>query len=426
MRVLMLSWEYPPVVYGGLGRHVHGLSEALAADGHEVTVLTQAHEDAAADESVHGVRIVRVRPRDDRSDFPRWVRALNRAQASAGRALLDRWQPDVLHSHDWVAAEAGIALAKAARRPLVATIHATEAGLWNGWITTVLSQARHDTETWLVRSATRTIVCSEAMRAEVSAALKASAEDLTKVHNAVDLAAWRTSSDEQARARAALGVPSGAPLVVLAGRIEWEKGGDVAVRALPSIRRARPGTHLVVAGTGSQRPALEKLARARRVFRAVRFAGHLDEADLAAVLGAADVALVPSSYEPFGMVALEAAVAGTPVVAGAAGGLPEVVANGRTGLLVPPRDPNALAAAVAAVLRDPALAARLVRDAQRDIEARFVWPVAARATEKVYAEAIADARSPRRRPRPVGLGNVFTGEPVLTEEPVLTGEPAGS
>lgn len=412
MRVLMVSWEYPPVVYGGLGRHVHGLSEALAAEGHEITVLTQGDDGAALVEWVHGVRIVRVRPGEDRIDFPRWVHRLNRAQNRAGRALLDRWLPDVLHCHDWVAAEAGIALAKAAHRPLVATIHATEAGLWNGWITTPLSQARHNAESWLVRSATRTIVCSEAMRAEVSAALKVPADGLTTVHNAVDPTAWRTSSDRQEGARAALGIAPDAPLVVLAGRIEWEKGGDIAIRALPAIRRARPGTHLVVAGSGSHRSALERLARARRVIRAVRFAGHLAEADLAALLGTADIALVPSSYEPFGMVALEAAAAGTPVVAGAAGGLPEVIATGRTGLLVPPRDPSALAAAVVTVLNDPPLATRLVRAAQRDIEARFVWSVAARSTEKVYAEAIADAHPPRRRPRPIGLGNVFTGAVV--------------
>jgi glycogen(starch) synthase len=364
----------------------------------------------AAEEFVRGVRVVRVPHTGDRSNFPRWVRGLNRAQTRAGQALLDGWQPDVVHANDWVAAEAGIALATATGRPLVATIHATEAGLWNGWITSPLSRARHNTEAWLVRAATRTIVCSEAMRAEVSAALKVSADELTKVHNAVDPPAWRTSIVEQARARAAMGVPSGTPLVVLAGRIEWEKGGDVAVRALPAIRNAHPGTHLVLAGTGSQRPALEKLARTRRVFRAVRFAGHLRKTDLAAVLGTADVALVPSSYEPFGMAALEAGAAGTPVVAGAAGGLSEVVTTGHTGLLVPPRDVGALAAAVASVLDDSELATRLVTAAQRDIEARFVWPVAARATEKVYVEAVADPRPPRGRPKRVRAGNVFTGE----------------
>ncbi|HEX6231984.1 MAG TPA: glycosyltransferase family 4 protein [Jiangellaceae bacterium] len=410
MRVLMVSWEYPPLVYGGLGRHVHGLSESLVADGHEVTVLTQAYPGAPAEETVRGVRVLRVRYAGDRSNFPRWVRGLNRVQTGAGHTLLERWQPDVIHAHDWVAAEAGIELATAAGRPLVATIHATEAGLWNGWITSPLSRARHNTEAWMVRAATQTIVCSEAMRAEVAAALTVSPDDLTKVHNAVDPAMWRTSCGERARARAALGIPSATPLVVLAGRIEWEKGGDVAVRALRAIRNAHPGTHLVLAGTGSRRPTLEKLARAHRVFRAVRFVGHLGQRELAALLGTADVALVPSSYEPFGMVALEAAAAGTPVVAGAAGGLPEVVTTGQTGLLVPPRDARALAAAVVSVLDDSELATQLVSAAQRDIEARFGWPVAARATEKVYVEAVADPRPPRRRPTGVRPGNVFTGE----------------
>jgi glycogen(starch) synthase len=199
---------------------------------------------------------------------------------------------------------------------------------------------------------------------------------------------------------------------VLAGRIEWEKGGDVAVRALPRIRQRRPGTQLVLAGSGSQRPSLTELADQNHVAHAVHFAGHLDEGELAALLGAADVALVPSSYEPFGMVALEASASGTPVIAGAAGGLPEVVASGETGLLVPPRDPAALADAVVQLLDDPAFGAQLVDAAQREIAKRFVWPLVARETEKVYSEAIADPRPPRPRPAPVAPGNVFTGEPA--------------
>ncbi|HSI93540.1 MAG TPA: glycogen/starch synthase, partial [Jiangellaceae bacterium] len=119
MRVLMVSWEYPPLVYGGLGRHVHGLSESLVADGHEVTVLTQAYPGAPAEETVRGVRVLRVRYAGDRSNFPRWVGGLNQVQTGAGHTLLERWQPDVIHAHDWVAAEAGIALATAAGRPLV-------------------------------------------------------------------------------------------------------------------------------------------------------------------------------------------------------------------------------------------------------------------------------------------------------------------
>lgn len=230
------------------------------------------------------------------------------------------------------------------------------------------------------------------------------------MHNAVNPRAWRTTTQQRASIREAMSIPAAAPLVVLAGRIEWEKGGDVAIRALGRIRRAHQNTHLVIAGTGSRRPALEQLARKRRVVRAVRFAGHLDEDNLAALLATADVALIPSSYEPFGMVALEASAAGTPVVAGAAGGLPEIITSGENGLLIPPRDPTALADAVTGLLDKPELGTALVRAAQRDIDNRFVWPVAARQVEKVYAEAIADPRAPRPRPKPVRPGNVFTGE----------------
>lgn len=411
MRVLMVSWEYPPLLYGGLGRHVQGLSEALAADGHDVAVISQAGPGTLDDDRTpRGVRVVRVPSPPRRDDFARWVARLNRAQARAGRTLLRSWRPDVVHAHDWVAAAAGVSIARAAGMPLVATIHATEAGLWNGWLTKPLSRKRHDMEAWLVREAARTIVCSAAMREEVSAALAVPTNDLVQVHNAVDPAAWHTTGRQRDEIRHRAGIPADAPLLVLAGRVEWEKGGDVAVRALPHIRRAHPGTNLVIAGSGSQRPTLTDLARRQRVARAVRLTGHLDQPAVAALLGTADVALVPSSYEPFGLVALEASAAGTPVVAGAAGGLPEIVTHGENGLLVPPRDPRALADAVTGLLADPDYAAGLVRTAQRAIEAWYVWPITARETEKVYHEAVADPRPARPRPRPVRPGNVFTGE----------------
>ena len=412
MRILMVSWEYPPLIYGGLGRHVHGLAEALAADGHDVAVLSQAHPDVPPDEMVGGVRVIRAAAGEPGADIARWVRTLNRAQRRTGAVLLKTWRPDVVHAHDWVAADAGVSLARAAHSPLVATFHATEAGLWNGWLTTPLSRHRHDTEAWLVRQATRTIVCSAAMQAEVTAALRVAPEELTRVHNGVAPEAWRTTAEQRAAIRAAMAVPADAPLIVLAGRVEWEKGGDVAIRALRLVRRIHRDACLVIAGTGSQQPALQDLARRQRIARAVRFAGHLDESALAALLATADVAVVPSSYEPFGLAALEAAAAGTPVVAGDAGGLPEIIADGRTGLLVPPRKPGILADAITRLLDDRTLADGLVSAARRDIEARFGWPLVARHTEKVYAEAVSDPRTPRPRPKPVRTGNVFTGEPA--------------
>ncbi|HEU0041915.1 MAG TPA: glycosyltransferase family 4 protein [Jiangellaceae bacterium] len=415
MRILMVSWEYPPLIYGGLGRHVHGLAEGLAAAGHNVVVVTQAGPTTTNDTMTGGVRVVRVLPdppaRSMTDDFLTWVLALNTALGRAGEAVARSFRPDVVHAHDWVSAHAGVGVAHAIGAPLVATVHATEAGLWNGWLSTPLSRARHDVEGWLAAEAARVIVCSAAMQVEVSAAFDLAADTLDVIPNAVDVATWRTSAEQQRVLRHRLGIADDAPLLVVAGRLEWEKGGDVAIEALARVRRQHSSARLVIAGAGSQEPAWRALARRRRVARAVTLCGHLDDRDLPALLATADVALVPSSYEPFGMVALEAAAAGTPVVAGDTGGLREVVEDGGTGLLVPPRDPAAIATATLRLLDDPELGARLLAAARSQLTERFSWPVVARATTHVYAAAGLDPRPPRPRPAPVPDGNVLAGRP---------------
>ena len=134
MRVLHLSWEYPPLVYGGLGRHVHALAEAQAAAGHDVVVVTQhpGAEDVPSDEVVRGVRVVRA-PHDppvvEMSDFLAWVVSLEHALTRRALALGEQWRPDVVHAHDWVVAHAAATLRQAWRVAVVATVHATEAGL---------------------------------------------------------------------------------------------------------------------------------------------------------------------------------------------------------------------------------------------------------------------------------------------------------
>lgn len=420
MRILVVSWEYPPVIYGGLGRHVHRLTEGLVSDGHDVTVVTQSHEDAPEEEFVRGVRVLRVRPdppaADRTEDLVPWVLALNTSLMRAGHHLTREWQPDVVHAHDWVDAHAGINLARAIDRPLVATIHATEAGLWDGWLSTPLSRARHDIEAWLVAEATRTIVCSEAMRIEASAAFGVAPEEFAVILNAVDQPAWRTTPDERQAMRERFGIPPKTPLLAFGGRLEWEKGADVCIEALAQVRQRYHDARLVLAGAGSQEINLRRLAKQLQIDHVVQFAGRLDQPDLAALFGAADVALVPSSYEPFGIVALEAGAAGTPVIAGDSGGLREVVEHDVTGLLVPPRDPPDLAASVLRLLDEPGLAERLVRAAHERTAKDFVWSAVARETEKVYAAAVTDPRPPRPRPAPAGDGNVLADRPESVQQ----------
>jgi glycogen(starch) synthase len=190
------------------------------------------------------------------------------------------------------------------------------------------------------------------------------------------------------------------------GRLEYEKGVHDLVATLPRIRRAYPGTRLVVAGTGTAHDQLVAAAQTHRVRRSITFTGHLPDADLAALLRAVDAVVLPSRYEPFGIVALEAAAAGAPLVASTAGGLGEVVLDGETGVSFAPGDVAGLATAVGAVLADPRAAARRARAARKRLGNTFQWNRIAADTASVYAAATYGGPADHCRPK-IPTGNVF-------------------
>src|SRR4051812_38275608 len=296
----MLSWEYPPVVVGGLGRHVHALATALADAGHDVVVV--ARQPTGTDAATHpttlehaeGVRVLRVAEDPPHLEFVRdlvaWTLGLGHAMLRAAATLLRDWTPDVVHAHDWLVAHGAIALADLTGVPLVATLHATEAGRHGGWLSQPLNQQVHSVEWWLARRADTVVTCSQAMRAEVSGLFNLEPDDVAVVHNGIDPSGWagRAAPDRD-----------GPPRLVYVGRLEWEKGVHDLVAALPAIRRAHPGTQLLVAGTGSCSDWLAERARVARVRRAVRLLGHVDDATLRDLLAGADAAVLPSRYEPF-------------------------------------------------------------------------------------------------------------------------------
>ncbi|MFE9745497.1 glycosyltransferase family 4 protein [Saccharothrix saharensis] len=415
MRVLMLSWEYPPVVVGGLGRHVHALAGHLAAQGHDVVVLcrqpagTDAITHPTTDTEVDGVRLIRVAEDPTHLVFERdlvaWTLAMGHAMTRAGSALLAGWRPDVVHAHDWLVTHPAIALAEQCGAPLVATVHATEAGRHSGWLSQTLNQQVHSVEWWLANRADALITCSSAMRREVAHLFEVEPSTVTVLHNGIEPRRWRVRSSDVAAARAAHS-PSGAPLLLFFGRLEWEKGVQDLIAALPRIRRAHPGTRLVVAGTGTHRDWLVDQARKHKVRRAVDFAGHLSDRALAATLAAADAVVLPSRYEPFGIVALEAAAAGTPLVASTAGGLGEVVLDGVTGLSFAPGDVESLTDAVRSVLDDRPAAARRARAAKSRLATDFDWAKIATDTAEVYRSATVREHLPLGRPK-IPTGNAF-------------------
>lgn len=413
----MLSWEYPPVVVGGLGRHVHALAVRLAEAGHEVVVLcrqpdgTDASTHPSTDAVVGGVRIVRVAEDPPHLDFATdlvaWTLAMGHAMAREGSRLLAGWRPDVVHAHDWLVAHAAIALADAAAVPLVATVHATEAGRHGGWLSEPLNRQVHSVEWWLANRADELIVCSAAMRSEAATLFDVDPAAITVLHNGIEPRRWRVPDADVASARATY-APDGSPLLLFFGRLEWEKGVQDLIAGLRAIRQSHPGTRLVVAGRGRMAEPLHALARKLRVRRAVHFAGHLPDAELAGVLAVADAVVLPSRYEPFGMVALEAAAAGTPLVATTVGGLAEVVIDGETGLSVAPGDVNGLVRAIRQVLDDPAAARRRAEAARARLATDFDWTRIAAGTAAVYAGARRRPPATLARPK-IATGNAFGG-----------------
>jgi glycogen synthase len=429
MRVLMLSWEYPPVLVGGLGRHVHALAGRLAEQGHDVVVLCRQPFGTDAlthpttdgpDGSVHVLRVAEDPPHlTFERDLVAWTLAMGHAMVRAGHALLaSGWRPDVVHAHDWLVAHPAVALAEAAGTPLVATLHATEAGRHRGWLSQPLNQQVHSVEWWLANRADALITCSAAMRAEVAHLFDVDPAGIAVLPNGIEPRRWRVRQEEVAEARRRVLTrggeghggrigPDGGPLLLCFGRLEWEKGVQDLIAALPRIRRDHPGARLVVAGRGGHAAALVEDARRLRVRRAVDFAGYLPDRDLAALLAAADAVVLPSHYEPFGLVALEAAAAGAPLVASTAGGLGEVVVDDLTGRSFAPGDVAGIADAVRATLADPAAARRRARAATARLATDFDWSRIAAATADRYAAAAVRPAVSLGRPK-IATGNAFT------------------
>jgi glycogen(starch) synthase len=390
MRVLMLSWEYPPLVVGGLGRHVEALARELTAAGHDVRVVTRGEAESIVDEVRDGVRIRRSALDPIAIDFTTetllaWAQAAEHALLRAALPLVRRWRPDVVHAHDWLVAQSGVTLAQVTGAPLVATIHATESGRNQGWLSKPLNVAIHSVERWLAHQAAAVITCSSAMHDEVTKLFELPDDHVTVVPNGIDPVRWRVTPRARQAARARLG-PDG-PFVVFAGRLVHEKGLQTLLDCLPSLRRAHPGLRLVVAGTGGHLTELQSQARRLRVARAVEWLGFVPESELAPLLAAADVAVVPSLYEPFGIVALEVAAARTPLVVAETGGLVDLVSSGVAAASFPARDVGALLAAVSGVLADPEAAKRATLRAARVIKRDYTWRAVALHTADVYRRA---------------------------------------
>jgi glycogen synthase len=405
-RVLLLSWEYPPVIEGGLARHVRKLAEALVRQGVAVDVLTRGIGDrsqlaGAGEGELGGVSVHRVPepswPRDlDR--FVAWVERMNEDMLAAGEVLADERSYDLVHGHDWLVARAGAALADRLGVPYMTTIHATEHGRHQGWVKDPPQSHIHSIEKWMARRANALVVCSYYMRGHVADIFNLDERRIAVIPNGVDPSELRPAGDLQAlRSRYA---PRQEKLVLLVGRLVYEKGFQLALDALPGVIDRVGNVRFVVAGSGTHEQELKAQARRLGLSAHGSFLGWIGDDALHSLYRIADLCVVPSIYEPFGLVALEAMASDCPCIVADTGGLREVVPRGeRVGLRFNGGDAEHLGVMIERLLVDRELRDRLVTEASEYV-LRFDWDDIALRTREIY-RALAEL-APRKEGAPRG------------------------
>jgi alpha-maltose-1-phosphate synthase len=388
LNVALLTREYPPEVYGGAGVHVEYLARSLAGLVN-LTVHCQGADRPAA---------VAHRPWDRLAEANPALQTISTDLSMAAAA----GSADLVHSHTWYANLAGHLASLLYGIPHVVTVHSLEP--LRPWKAEQLGGG-YALSSWCertaVESAAAVIAVSRGMRDDLLAAYPAvPGERVRVIHNGIDTAEY--APDPATDVLEDYGVNPGAPTVVFVGRVTRQKGLPVLLRAAADID---PAVQLVICAGQPDTPEIEAevgdLARRLRASRArvVWLSGMLAKREVIQLLSHATVFACPSLYEPLGIVNLEAMACGTAVVASRVGGIPEVVTDGETGLLVPPADPPALARAINTLAADGRRAAEMGRLGRKRAAADFGWDSIAAQTAGLYAELA--ATSPPGRPASV-------------------------
>jgi 1,4-alpha-glucan branching enzyme len=388
---MMLTWEFPPRIIGGISPHVYYLSKSLAKNGVKVYVITCDFPGAPQHETVEGVEVFRIDSYKNPSpDFATWVYLMNVNMQKEAAALLNSIDErvDVLHAHDWLVADAGIGLKHVFRKPLLTTMHSTEIGRRNG-IHFDYERMIHETEAWLTYEAWRVICCSDYMVSHVRWAFGLPEDKLVMVPNGVDAEAY-SKNDDLSSFRGKFALPE-EKIVLFVGRLVYEKGVHVLVNAIPKVSE-KVNAKFIIVGNGYMKEQLSNIVKNMGFAHKVMFTGFVDDDTLRKLQKCADVSVVPSLFEPFGIVALEAMAAKSPVVVSNTGGLSEIVEHDVTGVKVYPENPDSLAWGITKVLLNDAYANDLRNNAYKKIQEKYNWNKIAQLTKTVY-EAILNQNS---------------------------------
>lgn len=387
MKILVLAWEFPPRLVGGIARHVAELYPEIVKLGYEVHLITVEFGSAPKYEIVEGIHVYRC-PVAHGNDFFHWVVNMNESMGNLGGKLLVQHKDfHLIHAHDWLVGDAAIALKNTFKLPLVATIHATEYGRYNG-IHTVKQQYIYGKEKLLTHEAWRIIVCSQYMRQEIQRVFSSPADKIDVIYNGIRPEKKHHDQEFDRVKFRRYFANDKEKIVYYVGRMTYEKGISVLLNAAPKILWEMEGNVKFVIIGGGNTSHLKKQAANLGIWEQCYFTGFMSDDNLDKFQTIADCAVFPSLYEPFGIVALESFAARVPVVVSDTGGLPEVVQHNYTGIVTRANDVNSLTWGILEVLHSDAHSQYLVKNAYKSLAERFSWDDLAKQTVLVYSQVI--------------------------------------
>lgn len=387
MNIGILTWEFPPQIVGGVARHCNGLAKALAHKRFGVHVITLGFPGAPGYEEIDGVKVHRFPIELGHPNFITWTLLFNHFLEKGLSDLSQQVKLDLIHVHDWLTAPSGISFKHFMNKPMVLTVHSTEHG--RSSLHSPDSYTIDGIEWWATYEANKIIVASNSMRGEVCGHFQVPEEKVKIIPNGIDVTKFHMSEDRQA-VRSRYGVQSHEKLVLCVGRLVPQKGIEYLVRAVPAIADRYPQAKFVFVGEGWLRDYLESVSRSTGHQWKIKFTGFLPDEELPALMTSADVLVIPSVYEPFGIVALEGMAAGVPVVASQIGGLAEVIDHDRTGVFVYARNPESIAWGVDHVLSNPDHARWITQNAREKAKKIYSWEAIADRTIDIYKDAMGE------------------------------------
>ncbi len=413
LNIALFTWEYPPKIIGGLGTYAHELTRQLVKMENNVVVFTMNDGTLKTRELMNGVEVHRPRLIDISEIFPevvaeeirRWGPGMNSfsnvflynllvsSKIVNDLIPLEKKTFDILSVHDWLSSMAGITLTKATGIPMVLHLHSTEKGrsLGDG------SKIINELEKKAANMADKVITVSNAMKGELIA-YGFPSDKIEVVWNGVDYKKYspdRVPLEKVQEIRSRYGVTQESKLILFIGRLTGVKGVDRLIMAMSQVLSRFPRTKLLVIGKGEMEGELVRLATSLGISNNVIFNFNmLPEDERIAHYAACDLAVFPSLYEPFGIVALEAMAMKKPIVVGARGvsGLREIVISSgekQTGYHVNPYDPNDIAWGIDSLLADEDKMRRLGENGRNRVIAEFSWETVAQNVFRVYEKVVA-------------------------------------